>query len=49
MGVNERLWLDLIREKHLEAEGTSKLKIVLRPYDVAWLKPIKEVEGKKWI
>ena len=49
LGVDERLWLDLIGEKHLEAEGGNRLQVVLRPYDVAWLKPSKEVEGKGWI
>ena len=49
LGVDERLWLDLIGEKHWKAEGDSRLQVVLRPYDVAWLKPGKEVEGKSWI
>lgn len=48
-GVHERLWMDLIGEKHVEAESSSGLRVLLRPYDVAWLKPCKEVEGKKWI
>jgi len=45
LGVDERLWLDLIGEKHWEVVS-SRLQVVLRPYDVAWLKPSKEVEGK---
>lgn len=49
LGIDERLWVDLIGEKHWEAEGGSRLQVVLRPYDVAWLKPSKEVEGKGWI
>ncbi|MFH1933084.1 MAG: alpha-amylase family glycosyl hydrolase [Pseudomonadota bacterium] len=48
LGVDERLWVDLIGEKHWEVVG-SRLQVVLRPYDVAWLKPSKEVEGKSWI
>lgn len=48
LGVDERLWVDLIGEKYWEVVG-SRLQIVLRPYDVAWLKPSKEVEGKSWI
>ncbi|MCG2778174.1 MAG: sugar phosphorylase [Desulfobacterales bacterium] len=49
LGVDERLRLDLIGEKHWEAESGSRLQVVLRPYDVAWLKPSKEVAGKSWI
>jgi sucrose phosphorylase len=49
VGVDEKLWLDLISEKHLEVEDGSRLRVVLRPYDVVWLKPSKEVEGKGWI
>ena len=49
LGVDERLWLDLIGEKHWEAESGSRLQVVLRPYDVAWLKPSKEVEGRGFI
>jgi sucrose phosphorylase len=49
LGVDGKLWLDLIGEKHWKAEGGSRLQVVLRPYDVAWLKPSKEVEGKGWI
>jgi sucrose phosphorylase len=49
VGVDEILWLDLIGEKHLEVEDVSRLQVVLRPYDVAWLKPSKQVEGKGWI
>ena len=45
LGVDERLWQDLIRDKHLEVIN-SRLHVVLRPYDVAWLKPIKEIEEK---
>jgi len=48
LGVDKRLWVDLIGEKYWEVVG-SRLQIVLRPYDVAWLKPSKEVEGKSWI
>ena len=48
LGVDARLWVDLIGEKHWEVVG-SRLQVVLRPYDVAWLKPSKEVEGKSWI
>lgn len=49
LGIDEGLWVDLIGEKHLEADGGSRLHVVLRPYDVVWLKPNKEVEGKGWI
>ena len=45
LGVDARLWVDLIGEKHWEVVG-SRLQVLLRPYDVAWLKPNKEVEGK---
>jgi glycosidase len=48
LGFDEKLWVDLIGEKHWEVVG-SRLQVVLRPYDVAWLKPSKEVEGKSWI
>jgi sucrose phosphorylase len=47
VGVDERLWLDLIGERYWEAEDGSRLQVVLRPYDVVWLKPDKEVEGKE--
>jgi sucrose phosphorylase len=49
LGVHAGLWLDLIGEKHLEAEHGNRLQVVLRPYDVAWLKPSEEVEEKAWI
>ena len=45
LGVDARLWVDLIGEKHWEVVG-SRLQVLLRPYDVAWLKANKEVEGK---
>ena len=45
LGVDERLWQDLIGDKHLEVIN-RRLQVVLRPYDVAWLKPIKEIEEK---
>jgi sucrose phosphorylase len=41
LGVDERRWQDLIGERHWEVEGCGSLKISLRPYDVAWLKPRK--------
>ena len=45
LGVDERLWQDLIGDKHWEVVN-SRLQVILRPYDVAWLKPIKAIEGK---
>jgi sucrose phosphorylase len=45
LGVDERLWQDLIGDKHWEVVN-SRLQVVLRPYDVTWLKPIQEIEGK---
>jgi sucrose phosphorylase len=51
LGVYERLWQDLIGDKHWEVVN-GKLQVVLRPYDVAWLKPIQAIEhfqGRKRI
>ena len=45
LGVYERLWQDLIGDKHWEVVN-SRLRVALRPYDMAWLKPIQEIEGK---
>ncbi|MBN2060915.1 MAG: sugar phosphorylase [Deltaproteobacteria bacterium] len=48
VGIHERIWLDLIGERYLDAEG-GRLRVTLSAYDVAWLKPVKEIEGKGWL
>ncbi len=48
MEVKETSWHDLIREKVFNPKG-GKLQLHLQPYDVAWLRPLAEVEGKGWL
>ncbi len=48
VGVKEELWQDLIREKRWDAQE-GRIHLLLQPYDVAWLKPVKEVEGRGWL
>ncbi|MDZ7700518.1 MAG: alpha-glucosidase C-terminal domain-containing protein [Deltaproteobacteria bacterium] len=48
LNVKAESWQDLIGGKHWHAKG-GKIQIHLQPYDVAWLKPAAEVEGKGWL
>jgi sucrose phosphorylase len=48
LGVEEKEWQDLIGEKHWKTEG-ARLQLMLQPYDVAWLKPRRQVEGTGWL
>jgi glucosylglycerate phosphorylase len=48
LGVKENSWQDLIGEKHWDAQE-GRIQLLLQPYDVAWLKPAREIEGKGWL
>ncbi len=48
LGIEEVSWQDLLSERLWEAQGKA-LRLILQPYDVAWLKPVKDVQGKGWL
>jgi sucrose phosphorylase len=48
LGIEKRRWQDLVGERLWEVEA-DKFGVVLRPYDVVWLKPAEEIEGTGWI
>lgn len=43
LNIKEKRWFDLVGEREWEAED-NKLSITLKPYDIIWLKPLKEVK-----